>query len=74
MKNSLANQFVKNKNGHWCRFYKVLEMADSEILEMMEDDANGMLWVWSNQEFFENYAVLHKIVHGVEFDPWVNDY
>ena len=73
MKNSLANQFVKNKNGHWCRFYKVLEMADPDILEMMEEDDPFFL-VWSNQEFFENYSALHKIVHGVEFDPWINDY
>lgn len=73
MKNSLANQFVKNKNGHWCRFYKVLEMADSDILEMMEED-DPLFLVWSNQEFFENYSALHKIVHGVEFDPWINDY
>ena len=73
MKNSLANQFVKNKNGHWFLFYKVFEMADSDILDMMAED-DPLCFAWSNQEFFENYSALHKIVHGVEFDPWINDY
>lgn len=72
--NTFYMPWVKNKNGHWCRFDKVMEMADTDVLEMIEEAEDNLPWKWTNQEYFENYAELHKTVYGEEFAPWVTDY
>lgn len=66
--------WVKNKNGHWCRFDKVMKMADADVQEMIDQTQQEIPWNWTSQEYFENYAELHKTVYGEEFAPWVIDY
>lgn len=69
--------WVKNKNGHWCRFYKVMEMANEDIVKILDKTQDEIPWNWTkqtNQDYFETYAKMHKLIIGEEFEPWVNDY